>query len=439
MENTAPQLISRKAMGIVLLTIYASLFVIVPFFAIYNGWVYIIGCLFFGLGLRWQLDQILARGHVDIGIHYLNTRYLWDPRHKKEDRFQWFGTKIYVTSDKWLTLYVSTSLTTIAILILPILVWVMIHQGNILNTQIGENAGEITNVTEGLITTANERFGTTINISQEGSLMDLITQVAGGAINDVKNVFKYVLQNIAQSIGHFFADWLKVTIATFIIGAFISPGAYPKMVQTHNKIIRQGFAWNEAAGETVIRGGKIFQKKLGQFMVGYLEVVARLIAMFFVVIYILAPSGLGILAAIGISVFLGFITAVPKIGGLIGMVLGAALMALNLKTGLGWFGFEMFSTGSAYADTFIRMLMLGTIAKVIGLFEAYKFTPEIVGKKLGLDKIQIVFVVVMYAFGSIYWMIWGIIGLCALAAAMQLADEVQAFWEKNVKNQQQVA
>ena len=69
-DNTSNTYVSPRAIGIVLLTVYASLYLIIPFFAIYKGWVYIIGCLLFSLGLRWQIQQIVERGHIWIGIHY---------------------------------------------------------------------------------------------------------------------------------------------------------------------------------------------------------------------------------------------------------------------------------------------------------------------------------------------------------------------------------
>lgn len=420
MDQTTQNYISPKAIGIVLLVVYASLFVIVPFFAIYNGWVYIIGCLFFGIGLRWQIVEIVKRGHIWIGIHYL-----WLPGWSWKNReFHPAGWKIPVKNEERFTRVITVSMITGAILIVPIMSFVTANQAIILGNQIEQNTQEITDAVRGAIAISNERLGTDIVFAQDSGFKGVIERVFGDTFNDVKDFVKGVLKTVAKSTGKFFGDWLKVTIATFIISTLISPKSYKKAVKAHRAIISMGIQ-DEAIRNTVLRGGELFQEKIGQFMVGYLEVALRLIVMFFAVIYVLLPSGLGFLSALGISIFLGFITAIPKIGGLIGMVLGFILMSLNLQTGFGWFGYNIATTTSAFLDTLIRMTMLGTIAKVIGLFEAYKFTPEIVGEKLGLDKIQIVFVVVMFAFGGFYWMVWGVIGLTALATAIALALEIQ--------------
>lgn len=421
-------LITQQVMGIVLLATYALLFLVVPFFAIYKGWVYIIGCFFFGLGLRWQIVKILERGHIDVGLHY------WDPRHDKGARFQWLGRSITIKNDNRCSSLIVTSMIAAAIIVVPIVVFVMGHQAIVLSGQVEANSQELVDLIRGAVAASNERIGTNIDLDENDGLKAIYEQVAGGAVNDFRGFMTGALKTLAESIGTFLGDWFKVMIATFIIGTFVSPASYDKAVAMHRRIITLGIQ-DEGVRNTVLRGGELVQEMIGQFMVGYLEVALRLMTLFFVIIYLLLPSSLGFLAAAGIAIFLGLVTAIPKIGGIVGMVLGFVLMALNLQTGFGWFGYELLSTNSAWLDTFVRMVMLGAVAKVLGLFEAYKFTPEIVGKKIGLDKIQIVFIVVMYAIGSFYWMIWGMLGLCFLAAMIRLTEEVHAYWStENASN-----
>lgn len=419
MAKTSTTYISPWAIGIVLVLVYASLFVLVPFFLTHKGWIYITACIFFGIGLRWQIREIVKRGHISIGFH------LWNPMRPKGDRFQFVGYEVPIHNEKRFTMVITVGMTLIALFIVPAVVVIMANQAVVLTGQVEANTAELTAMVRGAVSASNETLGTNIDIGPDSDFKSLYERVLGDAVSDVKDAMKEVLKSMAESVAHFFGSWLKVTIATFIIGAFISPKSYEHAVKMHRWIITHGIV-NEAARNTVLRGGELFQEKLGQFMVGYLEVASRLMLLFFAVLYVLLPSGMGVWAAGGISVFLGLITAIPKIGGILGMIIGFVLMSLNLKAGFGWswMGFELISTGSAWIDTLIRMVMLGLTAKVLGLFEAYKFTPEIVGKKIGLDKMQIVFIVVMFALGGFANLVWGVIGLSTLAAVIALTREV---------------
>ena len=123
------------------------------------------------------------------------------------------------------------------------------------------------------------------------------------------------------------------------------------------------------------------------------------------------------------SVLLGFVTAIPKIGGLGAMGIAFVLMITNIEVGLGWFGFSVVSFGWAL-DTAIRTALLMALSKIMGLLEAYNYTPEIVGAKLGMTKLQIIAVILIWAVGvGFFGMIWGILIALAFQAAMRLAEE----------------
>ena len=72
----------------------------------------------------------------------------------------------------------------------------------------------------------------------------------------------------------------------------------------------------------------------------------------------------------------------------------------------------------------IRATLMMAAAKLFGLMEAYNYTPEIIGRKLGMTKMQIIATVVIWAVGAgIFGMIWGILLSLAFQAALRLAEE----------------
>ena len=87
----------------------------------------------------------------------------------------------------------------------------------------------------------------------------------------------------------------------------------------------------------------------------------------------------------------------------------------------------MFSTGTVGGDVVVRIVLLGFIAKIMGLFEAYRFTPEIIGERLGLSKLLIVATVIMAAkAGGFFGMIWGILAMLVWQAFKRLDEEEEA-------------
>ena len=71
--------------------------------------------------------------------------------------------------------------------------------------------------------------------------------------------------------------------------------------------------------------------------------------------------------------------------------------------------------------------MMLVVAKLYGLLEAYNYTPEIVGARLGMTKMQIIATVLVWALGAgFFGMIWGVLLSLAFQAALRLSEELKA-------------
>ena len=151
----------------------------------------------------------------------------------------------------------------------------------------------------------------------------------------------------------------------------------------------------------MLRFGELFQTGISLFMIGYLEVAHDVDSLFYAIGLTLLPFGLGLGAILFMSVVLGFITAVPKIGGILCMFVGGFLMLTNLEPGLGWFGFTVVSASAAIFDMLIRVAMMMVVAKLMGVLEAYSATPpRSSGERLGMTKMQIIATVIIWALGA---------------------------------------
>ncbi len=75
----------------------------------------------------------------------------------------------------------------------------------------------------------------------------------------------------------------------------------------------------------------------------------------------------------------------------------------------------------------IRLVLMLIIAKLMGVLEAYSYTPEIIGQRLGMTKLQIIATVLVWALGAgFFGMIWGVLLSLAFQAALRLAEERKA-------------
>lgn len=397
------------------LWIYAFAFVLVPMLLAYKGFAYVIGIVIFAVGLRPHIVSLARGRQVNFGFRWRGKQYRR-------------SIELKVSSEQTVISLTSTLMLLTTLLIVPFLAYVLQYQGRVFYDQLNTHLPAIIERVTALLDAAHSRLPTLFpdveNVDAEGwqGLSSLLSQVAGDAVADIKNAIKETSGNILSALGGLLADWVKLVVAAIIIGTM--QASWGKEVKMHRGIISRGIK-SEPLRSNILRYGELYQEGVSLFMIGYLEVAATL-TLFFMISMLVLPLGLSIGAILFMSVVLGFLTAIPKIGGFVAMGVAFLLMITNLKTGLGWFGWEIVSFG-LMADVLIRTGLLMAAAKLMGLLEAYSYTPEIIGERLGLTKMQIIATVVIWAVGAgFFGMIWGILLSLAFQAALRLSLEDEA-------------
>mgnify|MGYP001627761253 CR=1 FL=1 len=394
----------------------------------YKGFAYMAGTIFFALGLRWQIERLAQRETISLGFYWWSFRMRGLSPSKWEGKSQWKCFTLPMPSEAVLTKRVGQGLVFSTIFLLPIAAFVAQRQGVLFSAQLDHHMPAMLAFLDDQMAWVNAQLGTQAQIDVDGGLSglkDTLGHVAGTTINDLKEGLKGVVGSLLKLFGVILADYVLLCISAIIVAMIINSANWKKEVAFFRKRVERGIQ-NPVLRARVLRWGELFQEAIGLFMVGYLEVGLRLSALFFLAIFVLTPLGIGFGAALFVSILLGFVTAIPKIGGFVGLLLAVVLMGLNLEPGLGWFGIEMFTTGSVGGDVVVRIVLLAAIAKVMGLFEAYRFTPEIIGDRLGLTKLLIVATVLMAAkAGGFFGMIWGILAMLAWQAFKRLDEEVE--------------
>lgn len=392
----------------------------------YKGFAYIAGTFFFALGLRWQIAQLSERKNITLTAYWwtLNVRGGWP--WKWSGKGHWKEFHLPMPSEDTIAKRIGQALVFGAIVVLPVAAFILQRQGIAFSAQVDHHMPGILAFLDEQMAWVNGQLGTTAHVDVDGGfsgLKNTLSQVAGNTLTDLKDGLKGMVGSLLKVFSVILADYVLLCISAIIVAMVINKDNWKKEVAFFHKRLDRGIH-NEAVRAKVKRWGELFQEAIGLFMVGYLEVGMRLSALFFVAMFIVAPLGIGFGATLFIAVLLGFVTAIPKIGGFVGLFLAVILMAMNLEPGLGWFGFHMFSTGSVGGDVVVRIIFLAVIAKVMGLFEAYRFTPAIIGDRLGLTKLLIVATVVMAAkAGGFFGMIWGILAMLVWQAFKRLDEE----------------
>ncbi|MEM9099356.1 MAG: hypothetical protein AAGC79_12625 [Pseudomonadota bacterium] len=394
------------------LWLYALVFLILPAILAYKGFVYVIGIVFFAVGLRPHIESLVAGSPLHYVVVLRGRTYTID----YHLRFPNEARAIRA---------VSLCLMLITLLILPLVLFAMQNQAQVFYVQLEAQLPEILATVEQLLAWSHEQLpGYIPDVEvQEGAgwqgLSNTISTVAGDAIKDLNTMVQSVFGSIVNLIGVVLEDWVKLIIGAIIVGTIL--GGWEKEVKMHRAVISNGIK-DEALRANVLRFGELFQTGISLFMIGYLEVAVTL-SVLFAVSMIILPLGLSFGAILFISVILGSVTAVPKIGGILGMAVVAVLMLTNLEPGLGWFGWTVISFGTGW-DMLIRTGLMLAVAKIMGLLEAYSYTPEIIGEKLGMTKMQIIATILIWAVGlGFFGMIWGILMALMFQAALRLAQE----------------
>ena len=397
------------------LWLYALAFVILPALLAYKGFVYILGTVIFAIGVYPNIQDIVAGRPVHFAMNWRGRKRVWD-------------IHLSIPNERLVIRIISIGLVLFTMLVVPFLLFVVQQQGQVFYQQLEQQLPQILEGIDRLLKFAHDRLPDVVpdvEVEEGGGwkgLSDLMGVLAGDALNDVKGLLKGAIGSIAAIIGVLLADWIKLVISAIIIGTIL--GNWEKEVKVHRSIISNGIK-DDRLRSNVLRFGELFQTGISLFMIGYLE-VAFTLTLFYLVAMTLLPFGLGLGAILFMSVVLGFITAIPKIGGLLCMFVGAALMLTNLDPGLGWFGWTVISFGGVL-DMLIRLALMMVIAKLFGVLEAYSYTPEIIGERLGMTKMQIIATVLIWAVGAgFFGLIWGVLISLMFQASLRLAEERKA-------------
>ncbi len=398
--------------GGVALWLYAIVFVLAPALLAWKGFAYIVGVVIFAIGLRPHVVALAEGRNFSFGMRRNGQS---PPR----------TCQLNFTSEATVVRVISVLLVTFTLLVVPFLAYVLQYQALAFYRQLSTHLPIIIEQLTGFLEVAHDRLPAVIpdvmRVEDKGwgGLSSLINQVTGDAISDLKNALKKTSTDIVTLIGTLLADWVKLVIGAIIVGTIL--GSWDKEVKMHRAIISGGIK-NPSLRANVLRYGELYQDGVSLFLIGYLE-VALTLSLLYILAMIVMPLSLGIGAIIFMGFVLGFATAVPKIGGIIAMAISFLLMITNLTPGIGWFGWTVVSFG-LWIDVLARTALLMVISKLMGLLEAYSYTPEIIGARLGMTKLQIIATILIWAIGAgFFGMIWGIWISLAFQAALRLAQE----------------
>ena len=394
------------------LWLYAAVFVFVPMVLAWKGFAYIVGVVIFAIGLRPHVEALAEGRNFSFGMR----RNGQSPPRTRHVSF---------ASERAVVRMVSVVLVLFTLLVVPFLAYVLQYQAVAFYRQLSTHMPTIIEQLTIFLGIAHDRMPSVMPdvVGVEGKgwegLSSLLGQVAGDAIVDLKAALKKTSADIVGVIGSLLADWVKLVIGAIIVGSIL--GSWDKEVAMHRAIISGGIK-DPALRANVLRYGELYQEGVSLFLIGYLEVAITL-SLLYMLAMIALPLGLGLGAIIFMGFVLGFATAVPKIGGIVAMGISLLLMATNLTPGIGWFGYTVVSFG-LWIDVILRTVILLVVSKLMGLLEAYSYTPDIIGQRLGMTKMQIIAIILIWAVGAgFFGMIWGIWISLAFQAALRLAQE----------------
>ena len=416
MSEETNQRLSRflPSPGGVALWFYALAFVILPALLAYKGWVYILGTILFAVGIRPHVEAAIEGRKVWFGF--------------RSDR-RAFGRHINFKMGESLAVkFTGWALILLTLLGVPVVAFIIQQQGQTFITQFEDRLPVILDAMRDILSAAHDKLPNVFpEVDENGGsgwsgLSALLTDTLGDVANEFKESAKIFAKDGIKLVGILLADWVKLVISAIIIGTLI--GNWKKEVEMHRDVISRGIQEPKLRAN-VLRYGELFQEGISLFMIGYLEVAITL-SFIYVIAMVALPLGLGFGTILFMAVVLGFVTAVPKIGGLLSMFLAFFLMCTNIEPGLGWFGYDVISFGWGW-DVIIRTAIMMVIAKLMGFLEAYNFTPEIIGARLGMTKVQIIAVILIWAVGAgFFGMIWGVLISLAFQAAWRLSHELAA-------------
>lgn len=398
-----PQL-SLPRSGTVTLILFVMTFGVMAMVFSWHGFAYMLGTILFGVGVQPHVKQLATEGH--------RISFAWSWRKKRFER----TFRLQVRSEAMARALFSWSAGLLVVAIVPVMAYVLQKQGVTFASRLQDQEVLIREQANSLLIWA-QSFAPTI--IPEGDIGSVFGGVVSQLFGDLKNVTLAVAEQGLKLTSVILKDWVLLGISALLIATLL--GNWDTEVTRFRSIVSGGIS-NDRLRQSTLRFLELYQDGLSVLMIGFLEVFATLTVLY-IAAMVIFPFNLSFGAILLIALTLGAITAVWKIGGAIAMVVGALLILLNFEAGLSWFGLGYFSFGF-FPDILIKVTAILIISKVLGLLEAYNFTPSVIGKKLNLTKMQMVSTILIWALGSgFFGMIWGVLLMLLFQASMRLTAE----------------
>lgn len=415
----------------------AFVFLIAPIL-MYNHWIslgkaviFSVSCVMIIIILRQLVRDICAMERFTLTLHY------WQPWNVKEERWQQLTLSWPLPQQAGMERLVKLVFGA-GIFLLPIVL------GVALNSQL-QQFSDVTGITA---TSLNERVEQLSNSRGGGDLSSLEQTVIANVIDSVRSFASGMVGGLASWLTGVLASYGTWLIALFVILTGFAQATYDKEIKYLRYVVERTIP-DEAVERNVFDWAEYFQQTLADFVIGYTQVATLLTLLFFISMCIL-PLNIGLGAIVLMSFLFGMVTAIPKIGGFAGLGIAIVYMITVPGSGLGWHWLGLHNVLSVQGwilsydvvwhlpfigdyrlghgfDHLIRIVLFGTVAKGMGLFEAYRFTPIIVGERLGATKMPMIFMVVMYAkLDGVVGLTWGIVLFVAHLAFMRLDNHGRA-------------
>jgi predicted PurR-regulated permease PerM len=144
---------------------------------------------------------------------------------------------------------------------------------------------------------------------------------------------------------------------------------------------------------------------LGQFMRGQLTVMAILAAL-----YAFGYSVIGVPLAVPIGVLAGILSFIPYVGSTLALVFGLLMVVLH------WTGLT-------------QLILVLVVYGIVQLLEGFVITPRIVGGKLGLSPVWVLFA--LLAFGHLFGFVGVMLALPASAVIKVFVVDALAYYQSS--------
>jgi hypothetical protein len=418
-ERYAPPL------GAMQLIAFIASFIVLPYFYAPVGLQFAILTLAFIFGVQPHIEKLSEDGHRipwAIGEAKVFGFVLW----KRKD----FSIRVHISNKKRSDSIATVAILIFAFLIVPLIMYVMYKSAGMFIERIDARSAEITaSITQSL----NWARAIAPEYVPEGDSAAVFGGVFADIIGDAKHLVTETLKEAAAVIGHLFKLWFEIIISMIVVGVLIKNWAKEKesiqwRISTGIQACMPGASGKQLTTRVFEFVGH-YRDMLSTVLVGYIEVGIALSIYYFLMLTIL-PFNFGIGFILLISVLFGFITAVWKIGGIATKIISPFLILLYFQDGFGYFGYEFFSINLG-VDLLLKAFVMFAIAFFGGYLEAYEYTPEKVGEKLQMTKMEMVMTILVWAIGAgAMGMVWGVLLMLLVPTFTRMQKDSEAAAKK---------